>query len=133
MGIMYLALREEMRFRRLAELEQERSAMLAVISHRLRTPLTSLKWYTEILQETGKLTKEQMEKFAKKCTSLALEIYPLISNYFIKSEDVNKKELFCIDCSYKNALPSKLDIAKDFWKSLSEIKEENILQKEIFF
>jgi signal transduction histidine kinase len=61
MGIMYLALREEMRFRRLAELEQERSAMLAVISHRLRTPLTSLKWYTEILQETGKLTKEQME------------------------------------------------------------------------
>lgn len=82
--------------------------------------------YYSIFRAT--ITKEQLENFAKKCESLAFEIYPIISKYFIKSEDVNKNELFCIDCSYSiKALPSKLNVAKEFWKSLSEIKEEDVL------
>lgn len=32
-GVLYLLLREEMRYRRLADMERERSAMLGIISH----------------------------------------------------------------------------------------------------
>lgn len=48
-GLFILLLREEVKFRRLLQLERDRNAMLAILSHRLRTPLTAMKWYTEML------------------------------------------------------------------------------------
>ena len=56
-------LREEVRYRRLVEMERNKSAMLTMLSHQLRTPLTSGKWYLELLmkKEFGDVTVAQYE------------------------------------------------------------------------
>lgn len=50
-------------YRRLLLREKNRSDTLALLSHRIRTPLTSIKWYVELLlDETfGSLTIAQLE------------------------------------------------------------------------
>lgn len=66
-ALLTLILREEMKYRRLAEKEEERQAMLAIVAHQLRMPLTSVKWYAEMLmsEDFGKLKIAQMELLDK--------------------------------------------------------------------
>src|SRR3990167_5725340 len=57
----------EMHFRHQTRMEHERNMMVALLSHRLRTPLSSIKWHTEMLlnQDFGKLQISQMELLDK--------------------------------------------------------------------
>lgn len=61
--LVIVLLREEMRYRRLVEMERNKSAMLTILSHQLRTPLTSGKWYIELLmkKEFGSVSMAQLE------------------------------------------------------------------------
>ncbi len=61
--LVIILLREEMRYRRLVEMERNKSAMLTMLSHQLRTPLTSGKWYLELLmkKEFGAVSVAQLE------------------------------------------------------------------------
>jgi len=64
-GILWLILREEIRFKRILKQEEERIAMLGILSHQMRTPLTSVKWYTEMLRDEGTLSASQQEILQK--------------------------------------------------------------------
>jgi hypothetical protein len=82
--------------------------------------------YFSVLRAT--LTKQQLEEFGKKCENFAFEIYPIVSKYFVSEKDIKVANLYCIDCANsKRSLPVKLSKAKQFWKSLSETKEKDIL------
>lgn len=71
-------------------LERERNTMIALISHRLRTPLSGVKWYTEMLlsQEFGKLQISQMELLNKINGSVADAIEVL--NTFLSASRVER-------------------------------------------
>lgn len=47
------------------EMDRAKNEFVSVASHQMRTPLTSIRWYTELLQfgEGGKLTPKQSEYF----------------------------------------------------------------------
>ena len=51
LSLLLILLHEEARRRILAQRDHERRAMLGILSHQLRTPLTGIQWYTELLQE----------------------------------------------------------------------------------
>ncbi len=54
---------EYIAYRRLMRENRDRKMMVALLSHRLRTPLTSMKWYLEMLLDSdfGKLQIAQLE------------------------------------------------------------------------
>lgn len=82
--------------------------------------------YHSVLRAT--INKSHLEDFRKKCEKMAFEIFPIVSKYFISEEDVNPRELYCIDCaSSLKSLPVRFNAAKDFWKSLEETKETDVL------
>ena len=51
LSLLLILLHEEARRRILAQRDHERRAMLGILSHQLRTPLTGIQWYTELLSE----------------------------------------------------------------------------------
>jgi signal transduction histidine kinase len=66
------------------------NTMLSLLSHRLRTPLTSVKWYAELLlnQDLGKLTFAQMESLHKMQTAVDDSIG--ILNAFLETSQVER-------------------------------------------
>lgn len=47
------------------EIDQAKSEFVSLASHQLRTPLTNIRWYTELLKDSGKLTKKQKKYIEK--------------------------------------------------------------------
>lgn len=62
-AVLAVILLKQMRMRRLARLEHRQYLMMAIFSHQMRTPLTTIRWYTEMLlhEEVGKLRVGQLE------------------------------------------------------------------------
>lgn len=73
--------------------EHERSTMVALISHRLRGPLSAIKWDTELLlnQELGKLQISQMELLNKMSDSVADAIGVL--NTFLEASRIERGKM----------------------------------------
>ncbi len=65
--VIWLVLRQEMTFRYLKRQAEEKRNRFAVFSHRLRTPLTGIKWYAELMAsgEHGNLSISQSELLNK--------------------------------------------------------------------
>ena len=49
----------------LQEIDAQKDDFLSQISHELRTPMTSLRAFSEILQETGELSEAERQRFAR--------------------------------------------------------------------
>jgi len=49
-------------FEKLAEANQLKSEFVNIVSHQLRTPLTSIKWTISLMMKIGGLTERQLEK-----------------------------------------------------------------------
>lgn len=83
------------RTKRLAQESRERKLMVALVSHRLRTPLSSVKWHTEMLlsEEFGKLQIAQMELLDKVNTGIGDAISVL--NRFLEASRIEQGELAC--------------------------------------
>lgn len=65
---------------RLRELDKEKDELLSMVSHQLATPVTSVKWYLEMLKdgELGQLSKEQNEHISA-MKSIADDLTDLVS------------------------------------------------------
>jgi len=92
--------------------ELERNMMVALLSHRLRTPLTSIKWHTELLlnQEFGKLRISQMELLDKVNSGIADAIAVL--NTFLEVSRVEQ-----------GAIGSK-PVSIDVWDNIEGVVDE---------
>ena len=49
---------------KLTQLSQQKDAFLSQISHELRTPMTGIRAFSEILRDTGELTREEQSRYA---------------------------------------------------------------------
>lgn len=73
--------------------KQERGTMVALLTHRLRSPLTAIKWNTELLldKELGALADEQKELIVKMNTSIVDAIHVL--NTFLETSRIERGEI----------------------------------------
>lgn len=94
--LLFMALMMILQFQRIRSQkheERERSTMVALLSHRLRGPLSAIKWNTELLlnQDMGKLQIAQMELINKMSLSIADAITVL--NTFLEASRIERGEL----------------------------------------
>lgn len=108
---------------RLKEESAKRSMMVGLLSHRLRTPLGSVRWYSEMLlgEEFGKLLPEQKELIDKLNVSVADAISVL--NTFLESSRFERGEF--------KGKPLKIDVWQEVMNVIEslryDITHKNIL------
>src|SRR3989338_5286049 len=110
-----LVLSERHKIRLLRDQGKEHDTMVALLSHRLRTPLTSIKWYTELLlnQEFGKLQIAQMELLNKVNTAIGDSI--TILNKFLETAQIERGEFV-----YK---PSAIDVQEHLQRVIDSVHD----------
>lgn len=73
-------------------MEESRKKMISNISHDLRTPLTALLGYIEVLQKDDTLSNEERERYLEIVHSKGEALYELLEEFFqlskLESEDV---------------------------------------------
>lgn len=108
--------------RKLKENSKKRSMMVGLLSHRLRTPLGSVRWYSEMLlgEEFGKLLPEQKELIDKLNTSVADAISVL--NTFLSASRLERGEF-----EYR---PLKIDVRREVVNVVESLRHD-INQKNI--
>lgn len=64
----------------LQELDRQKDELLSIVSHQLATPVTSIKWYLELMLggDVGKLQDEQM-KYLESMQSISADLADLVS------------------------------------------------------
>lgn len=90
----------------LKELDRQKDELLGIVSHQLATPVSSIKWYTEMLidGDLGKITKEQKEHLGS-MTAVASSLSDLVSMILdvsriqlgrmkIEKQELNLQEFF---------------------------------------
>lgn len=90
----------------LAELDRQKDELLSIVSHQLATPITSIKWYVEMLLEgdLGELSKEQREHIIS-MRSISADLSDLVSMILdvsriqlgrmkLEKHELNLKEFF---------------------------------------
>ena len=68
------------------KLEEAKSSFLSIASHQLRTPLTAIRWYAEMLSagDAGKLKKQQKE-FVGEIYGSVLKMIEMINTFLVLS------------------------------------------------
>lgn len=108
----------------LKELDRQKDELLSIVSHQLATPITSVKWYLEMLMDgdIGKLTKEQ-EEHVKSMQTIALDLVDLVGMIL----DVSRIQLGKMKIEKQ-----KLDL-KAFFHEILDVIEPKATEKKINF
>ena len=69
-----------------AEYEDNRKSLVANISHDLKTPITSIQGYIEVITETTEMSREKLERYLKIIHSNSLYMNRLIDDLFLFSK-----------------------------------------------
>ncbi len=106
------------------ELDRQKDELLGIVSHQLATPVSSIKWYTEMMVDgdLGKISKEQKEHL-KSMQAISSNLADLVSMIL----DVSRIQLGRIKVEKQ-----ELDL-KAFFKEIIEIIEPKALEKSISF
>lgn len=106
------------------ELDRQKDELLSIVSHQLATPVTSVKWYLEMLMDgdLGSLTKEQKEH-VHSMEGIFVDLSDLVGMIL----DVSRIQLGRVQIEKKD-----LDL-KEFFKEILEIVEPKAREKEQVF
>ncbi len=106
------------------ELDRQKDELLSIVSHQLATPVTSVKWYVEMLMDgdLGTLTKEQKEHIHS-MDGIFADLSDLVSMIL----DVSRIQLGRVQISKQD-----LDL-KEFFKEILEIVEPKAKEKPVAF
>ncbi len=106
------------------ELDRQKDELLSIVSHQLATPVASLKWYLEMLQDgdLGKLSKKQIEHTAS-MQKITINLADLVSMIL----DVSRIQLGRVKVD-----KSELDLGELFSEILDVI-EPKAFEKNIVF
>ncbi len=129
------------------KLDEMKSTFISAASHQLRTPLTSIRWYTEMLEagDAGPLTKPQKESLSNiysgvlrlgdtlnmllslaRVESGRVKIEPVSTDLALLTQDV-AKEL----APYSDAKNLKIDIAVENAQSASVMMDQSMVRQVI--
>lgn len=106
------------------ELDRQKDELLSIVSHQLATPVTSVKWYLEMLKngDLGKLTKEQDEHI-NSMQGITVNLVDLVGMIL----DVSRIQLGRVQISKQN-----LDLGV-FFKEILETVEPKATEKKVQF
>ncbi len=104
------------------ELDRQKDELLSIVSHQLATPITSVKWYLEMLGngDMGELKKEQKDH-VKSMQAIALNLADLVSMIL----DVSRIQLGRMKIDKQ-----KLNLA-DFYDEIFKIVEPKAMEKRV--
>ena len=107
-------------------LDKMKSGFISIASHQLRTPLTSIRWFTEMLLsgDAGTL-KESQKKFIDQIYDSTLKLIELINTLLVLSR---------VEAGSIEIKPAKIDLikfSKEVVKELSHSIKEKQLKMEI--
>lgn len=104
------------------ELDRQKDELLSIVSHQLATPVSSIKWYLEMLidGDMGKVSKEQKEHM-QLMSQIALNLSDLVSMIL----DVSRIQL-----GRMKVEKQELDL-NDFFKEILEIIEPKAIEKKV--
>ena len=107
-----------------AELDRQKDELLSIVSHQLATPITSIKWYVEMMLDgdLGKLNSKQ-EEHVKSMRSIAVDLTDLVSMIL----DVSRIQLGRMKIEKQ-----KLDL-NEFFKEILEVIEPKAKEKGVNF
>lgn len=105
----------------LQELDKQKDELLSIVSHQLATPITSIKWYIEMMLDgdLGKLTKEQEEQM-KSMKSISADLSDLVGMIL----DVSRIQLGKMRIDKQ-----KLDL-NEFFKDILQVIEPRAKEKQ---
>ena len=87
-SILLILLHEEARRRILAQRDFERRVMLGILAHRLRTPLTEIQWYTEmLLSEQGEILSDGQWRIAHQINDGTCDAVRLLNRFLEVSQE----------------------------------------------
>jgi len=117
-----LFVREDRRLRKISAIDQERKSLLAVLSHQLRTHLTSISWYTDLLQEGefGKLKISQLEAMDK--INAGSDTAVRILDRILHVSQVERETIVL--------KPIAVDVNKEVGRVVREYKDQAIRKKD---
>lgn len=119
-----IAKKLEMANSKLKELDKQKDELLSIVSHQLATPVSSIKWYTEMLMDgdLGKVSKEQKEHLSS-MIGVAGNLSDLVSMIL----DVSRIQL-----GRMHIEKQELDLSS-FFKEILEIIKPKADEKKIKF
>jgi len=105
------------------EIDKAKTEFVSLASHQLRTPLTSISWFTEMLLsgDAGKLTKKQVS-YVKEVQAGSTRMIDLVNSLL----NVSRLELGTISIELK-----KTDVSKMLVDVLDEIKPQSDKKKQV--
>jgi len=108
----------------ITEIDRQKDELLSLVSHQLATPVSSIKWYVEMMQDgdLGKITKDQAEHL-KSMQSISTNMSDLVSMIL----DVSRIQLGKIRIEKQ---PLDLD---NFFKEIIEVIEPKAEERKIGF
>ena len=96
-------------------LEQTQKTMISNISHDLRTPLTSILGYLQVLQTDGALTGREKSEYLSIILKKSENLYSLLESFF---------ELSKLEADTKTVTPTRLNINEELENALSALYRE---------
>ena len=106
-----LIVREEFRYRAIARRARQRAALLSLLSHQLRSPLTSIRLYSDLLKngDLGALQIAQAEVLNKLDTELSSAFSVLRS--FLQYSGIESQCVICqmLDVDLQNVIQGTID------------------------
>lgn len=108
----------------LKELDRQKDELMSIVSHQLAAPVTSIKWYLELLQEgdLGVLQKEQQESIGT-LQGITINLADLVSMIL----DVSRIQLGRIHIE-----ASPLDLNEFFKELVATVEPKSIEKKQKF-
>ncbi len=106
----------------LRELDRQKDELLSIVSHQLATPITSVKWYLEMLQDgdVGELQEDQ-KKHVKSMQAIAADLTDLVGMIL----DVSRIQLGRMRIDKQS-----LDLG-EFFKEILETVEPKAIEKHM--
>lgn len=111
------------------EYEKEKSDLITNVAHDLRTPLTSVIGYLDLVKRKSELTNEDREKYVTIAYDKSKRLEKLINDLFeFTKVGAEKVQVNRVDLNFKKFMEQMVE---EFYPSFEEAKLECIVQDEL--
>lgn len=111
------------------EYEKEKSDLITNVAHDLRTPLTSIIGYLDLVKRKSELTNEERDKYVTIAYDKSKRLEKLISDLFeFTKVGAERVQVHVVDLNFKKFMEQMIE---EFYPSFEETNLECIVQDEL--